>query len=106
MGRKSFEIRKKNCAQLQQKKGITFRKLAKRYKTTHKTISQIVQMYANTTALTGLPKTGREKGTSNPELERKLLALINRNPCMAIVDLAKIAGTSVGMVQKVKSATT
>ena len=106
MRRKSFEVRKKIVHNYCTKNGITVRKLAKRYKTTHKTISQIVQMYGNTTALTGLPKTGREEGASNPELDKKLLALIKRNPCMVIRDWSKIGRSSVGKVQRVNSATT
>ena len=106
MKRKSFGVRKKIVHNYITKKGITFRKLAKPYKTTHKTISQIVQMYGNTTALTGLLKTGREEGASNPELDKKLLALIKRNPCMVIRDWSKIGRTSVGNVQRVNSATT
>ena len=103
MTRKSYEVRKNLLHNYSTKRGITFRKLAEPYKTTHKTISQIEQMYGNTTALTGLPKTGREKGASNVELEKMMFALIKWNPCMAIRDLAKIGGTSIGMVQRVKS---
>ena len=48
-----------------------------------------------------LPRRGRKPGSSNPKLDQKMVSLIMKNKSMSIRDLAKKAGTSVGMIQRI-----
>lgn len=102
MSRIEKEVKKKVLDTWLSEKGITMRKLAKRFGIHHASVKTIINKFGEHYTLDELPGRGRKPGSSNPKLDRKVVSLIMKNKSMSIRDLAKKAGTSVGMIQRIK----
>lgn len=83
-------------------KGVTMNNLAKRFGIHPGTVKSIINKFGEHYTFDDLPRRGRKPGPADPNLDRKIVNLINRKKSMSIRDLAKKAGTTVGMVQRIK----
>lgn len=83
-------------------KGISMNEVAKRFGIHPASVKSIIHKFGEHYTFDDLPGRGRKPGPSDPNLDRKVINLINRNRSMSIRDLAKKAGTSIGMVQRIK----
>lgn len=102
MGKINLEVRKNILDDWWKNKGLTIRKLAKKYNVSPAGVHKLINKFGTTVTLEDLPKSGRKRGPSDPELQRRVVQMFNRKPTLSIWDAARKAKTSVGMIQRIK----
>lgn len=83
-------------------KGITLRKLAKLENVSVGAVQNAIKKFGQEYTFVDKPKSGRKPGSSNPNLDRKIVKAYKTNKEASVRDLAKKLGTSIGMVQRAK----
>lgn len=102
MGRINLETRKKILDDWCQIKGITMRKLAKKYKFSPAGIHKLIIKFGNTFSLEDMPKSGRKQGPWDLALQKKVVRMFLQNPTLSVRDAAKKAKTSPSMIHRIK----
>lgn len=102
MSRIQIEVREEILHTWCTVKGITFNQIAKRVGVAPASVKAIIEKFGMHHTLTDLPRSGRKPGASDPKLDKYVVKLINQNKSISMRDLAKKAGTSYGMIQRIK----
>lgn len=102
MSRIEFETKKKILHTWCTEKGITYNRIAKRFKVHPISVKRIIEKFGNECSLKDLPRSGRKPGPSNPGLDQKVVNYIQKNKSASTRDLAKKFKTSIGMIQRIK----
>lgn len=102
MGRIKLEVRKNILDDWCKNKGMTLRKLAKKYNVSPAGVHKLINKFGTTVTLEDLPKSGRKRGPSDPELQKRVVQMFNRKPSLSVRDAARKAKTSIGMIQRIK----
>ena len=83
-------------------KGLTTRKLAKRYNVCHTTIENTIKRFGESLTVKDMPGRGRKPGPCDPEIDTKVCRLFSKCPALSIRDAAKKLGCTSSMVKRVK----
>lgn len=102
MSRIEFETKKKILHTWCTEKGVTYNQIAKRVNVHPASVKRIIEKFGKECSLKDLPRSGRKPGSSNPDLDQKVVDYIQRNKSASTRDLAKKFRTSIGMIQRIK----
>ena len=102
MQRSTEVVHKEIVAKYLQNSSASTKAIANVVKTTMWTVRRIIKRLNEEGTVKEKGKSGRPRGISNKNIEKKILRLLHRDPTQSIRDTVKKASTTHTMVQRVK----